>query len=166
MSNIRVLFSTQQTNPVSRIIRWFTKSRVSHATLLYFDTDWGGDFVMEATEGGVKITPFLKFSAKNDLVRIFTPKQPLDAGLTEAANNWLGDQFDYIGLLGMILVYLGHIFRMTWRNPFASPHAMFCSEFVARVLKWSEYPGTEDMDPTSVSPEDLLEFFERENAKA
>ena len=39
---------------------------------------------------------------------------------------------------------------------------MFCSEAIARVMKESNYPGTEDWDPESIDPEILIEFFEKE----
>ena len=158
----RVGFSTRKTNLASRVIRWITKSRASHAFLVYFDSEWDADFVMEATDGGVKITPYAKFQKNNDIVGLFVPRHPLDVGLKKAATEWLGEHFDYTGILGMIFVYLGHWLKMKWRNPFAASNSMFCSEFVARVLRWSSYPGTEGMEPEDTSPEDLLEFFEKE----
>jgi hypothetical protein len=159
--NTRIGFSTQTNNIGSRVIRWFTKSRVSHAFLVYKDQEWGEDFVMEATDGGVKISALAKFSKHNDIIAIIEPKQSLEVGVKEAAINWLGNHFDYEGILGMMIVYIGHWFRLTWRNPFVSTTSAFCSEFVARVLQWSNYPGSEKLIPEDTAPEDLLEFLEK-----
>jgi hypothetical protein len=129
--------------------------------VVYYDQDWGSDFVLEAANGGVKISPYSKFQSQNNIVGVFTPKSPLDTGLKKAATEWLGEYFDYTGIVGMIFVYLGHWLRMKLRNPFAASNTMFCSELVARILRWSDYPGTADMEPEDTSPEDLLEFFEK-----
>jgi hypothetical protein len=119
--------------------------------------------VMEATEGGFRIVPLDKFSQQNFVVAVFTPKYSIEMGL-KASVDWLGEHFDYAGLVGMAFVSLGRWLRRKWNNPWASSKAMFCSEAVVRVLQASNYPGAEGMLPTNTSPEDLLEFFHKERA--
>lgn len=161
MSSTRVGFSTSTTNILSRVIRWFTKSRVSHAFLVYYDQDWSRDMVLEATLGGFKVVPFDKFRQSTTVVAVFEPKHSVEAGLKEAVE-WLGTDYDYTGLFGMIFVVMGRWFRLKWRNPWASSKAMFCSEAVARVLRGAGYPNTETMVIEETTPEDLLVFFEKE----
>ena len=157
----RVGFSTSPTNILSRIIRWFTKSRVSHAFLVYKDSDFDRDMVMEATLGGFKIVPFDKFSQSTTVIALFDPKHSLDVGLNKAVD-LLGEDYDYTGLFGMMFVLFGRWLKRKWRNPWSSSKSMFCSEAVARVMRWSLYPGTEEMEMEDTTPEDLLEFFEKE----
>ena len=121
--------------------------------------------VLEATEGGFRIVPLDKFSQQNFVVAVFVPKHSIEAGL-KAAVDWLGEHFDYTGLVGMAFVAMGRWLRRKWNNPWASSKAMFCSEAVVRVLQASNYPGAEDMAPTGTSPEDLLEFFHKERGDA
>lgn len=158
MSN-RVGFSTSKTNLISRIIRWFTKGRTSHTFVVYWDTDFERDMIMEATEGGFKITPFSRY--EKSLVAIFVPKYPIDVGLKKAVD-WLGEGYDYEGLFGMAWVELGRWLKRKWHNPLHNSKTMFCSEAVVRILQDSSYPGADKFDPASTDPEMLLEFFEKE----
>jgi hypothetical protein len=161
---IRVGFSTQLKNPLSRLIRWLTKSKASHAWLLFDDTFFGLRMVMEATEVGFRILPFSNFQAEgNDIVAIVQPAAPLEDGVM-AAGQWLGESYDFAGLLGTSFVLLGRWLRRKWKNPLASPHAMFCSEAVVRVIQAAKYPGSEALVPASTTPQDLLNFFSRTGA--
>ena len=155
----RIGFSTSKTSWISKIIRWFTHGQVSHTFFIYFDTDWNRDMVMEATEGGFKITPF---SQHGGIVKIVTPKYSVEKGLAEAVD-WLGDGYDYVGLFGMMWVEFGRWLKRKWRTPLRSSKTMFCSEAVARVMQDTQYPGTGTWDPQSIDPEMLLEFFEKES---
>lgn len=157
--NIQVGFSTSKDYWLSKIIRWFTDSKASHCFFIYYDEDWQRNMVLEATEGGYKITPFSYYEA--DLVAKFTPKYSVETGLTKSID-WLGEGYDYVGLIGMIWVEIGRWLKRNWYNPCRDPKAMFCSEAIARVMKESNYPGTEDWDPESIDPEMLIEFFEKE----
>lgn len=161
MKPIRVGFSTSKHNPLSKLIRWFTRSTVSHAFLIYWDTDWQRDMVMEATSGGVRIVPIEHY--EKQIVCVFTPKHPLDAGLAKAVD-WLGEHFDYSGLVGMVWVRIGRWLGRKWRNPLRSAHGMFCSEFVSRTMVAVPYPGTGQWDPQSIDPQALVEFFSKEQA--
>ena len=158
----RVGFSTSKKSWVSRIIRWFTKSKTSHTFLVYYDQDWSRDMIMESTEGGYKISPYSKY--ESEVVAVFTPKQSIEVGLAKSVD-WLGEAYDYTGLIGMMWVEFGRWIKRKWHNPLHSSNAMFCSEAVVRVLQDSNYPGADQFDPTSTDPEMLLEFFEKEQAK-
>jgi hypothetical protein len=157
----RIGFSTQRRSIVARLIRWLTGSRASHVMFLYYDRDFSRDMLMEATTGGFRIVPFDKFSQQNTIVSVKTPKFSIDAGLLKAVD-WLGEHYDYRGLLGMLVVLVGRWFKRQWKNPLASSKAMFCSEAVCRALKAVNYPGTAAMEPSTTDPEDLLKLFEAE----
>ena len=159
--NIRIGFSTSKTSWISKAIRWFTAGKSSHTFVVYEDTNFGRTMVMEATQGGFKITPFSQYEPS--IVAIYTPKYPIDTGL-KVAIDWLGEGYNYEGLFGMAWVELGRWLKRKWRNPWRSSTTMFCSEAVARIMKDSSYPGTEGWEVQSVDPEMLIEFFEAEKA--
>ena len=156
----RIGFSTNKTNWISRIIRWFTKGEASHCFLIYYDDEFERDMVMEATEGGFKITPFSKY--QTEVVAVFMPKQSIEIGVKKAVD-WLEESYDYTGLFGMIWVCFGKWLKRKWNNPLHSANTMFCSEAVVKVLQLSNYPRADQFDASSTSPEDLLEFFQKEN---
>lgn len=158
--SIRVGFSTSD-GWVSRIIRWFTSSKVSHCFFVYYDIDWERDMVLEATSGGFRVVPYSIYE-KNTLF-LLTPKFPVADGFKKALD-WLGSGYDYAGLLGMSWVEVGRWLKRKWRNPYRNPKEMFCSEAVVRVLQAANYPGTESMDAQSVDPQMLLDFFSLEKA--
>lgn len=153
----RIGFSTGA-GLLSRIIRWFSRSSVSHAWLLYYDVDFNRDMVLESTLEGVRIIPFEVFQKHNKIIKVFTPDFSLKVGLAKAGEI-LGEQYDFTGLLGMVWVMLGRWLRKKWHNPLDSTKGLFCSEFVANVLRWSGAPSTEFWDPSTMTPENLLEYL-------
>lgn len=146
----------------SRLIRLVSKSRASHAWLLYYDNDFGCDMVMEAHLEW-RLIPFRSFCKHNKIVAVYTPMQVIDRGL-RVGGTLLGSSYDVFGLFGMAFVEFGRRIKRRIRNPFRSRRSVFCTEGVARVLRAAGYPGT-PADPESVDPEDLLNLFERDGSK-
>lgn len=157
----RVGFSTTSA-PLSRLIRRLTRSRVSHAFLVYRDVDFERDMVMEAVGAGFRIVPLDKFARHNTVVRLFTPRHPIDEGL-KAAVNWLGEGYDTRGLFGMALLLVARSLRLRVRsrNFLARSSALFCSEAVALACRTCGYPGFR-FEPETTTPEDLFAFFSAE----
>jgi hypothetical protein len=159
MSPTRIGFSTSKTSLISRIIRWFTRSDVSHTFIVYYDDEWKRDMIMES-EGGlggsVRLRPFNPDDP--DIVRIVVPKHDIERGMTKMVDR-LGQVYDYGGLFGMAWVELGRWLKKKWSNPLQGSRALFCSELVAQVLIDSDYPGADQFDPASTDPQDLLRFL-------
>lgn len=154
-------FSTpRHFNPISWLVRKLTGSRASHAWFLYFDADWEDDFVLEAHELGFRLVPYARFKKENVVVKVVTPKTNIEIGV-RWASQWLGSAYDFSGLLGMAWVLLLRILRRRARNPLQSSHAMFCSEMCVTVLKRGGCPWVHDLDAATVSPQDLLDLFEK-----
>lgn len=153
---VKIGFSTRKNNWTSKIIRWFTRSKVSHVWLL-FDDPIRGQVVMEAERGpGLEETPWEWFP-KDEIVAMVDPIVPLDKAV-ETAKARLGEKYDVDGLFGMAFVMVGRWFHVKLRNPLHNSHELFCSEAVAMVLQDAGYPGMEGKDPTSMSPEDVYEL--------
>jgi hypothetical protein len=159
--DLKIGFSTRSM-VLSRLIRWITRSKVSHTWMLYHNEEFDCDMVMEATWEGFRLIPFEVFKRQNVVVQVVEPKYPLDAGF-KAAGRWLGDKYDTKGLFGAIIPIIGKWFRRKWHNTWASKSALFCSEAVVDIMKASNYPGTENMIAADVGPEALLEFLQSEN---
>ena len=155
--NDRIGFSTTKAW-LSRLIRWFTGALVSHAWILYYDLDFACEMVLEATLEGVRIIPFEVFKQHNTIVKVFIPSDSLKQGFAKVGAT-LGSTYDFTGLLGMLWVLLGRWFKKKLKNPWNSPRALFCSEFVAQVMRWSYYPGTEYWTPENMTPADLYIFL-------
>jgi hypothetical protein len=161
----RVGFSTTDAL-LSRLVRRLSRSRVSHAFLVYRDVDFDREMVMEAVGAGFRLLPLDKFARHNSIVRIFTPRHSLDEGL-KAAVDWLGEGYDAPGLLGMglLLVARSLRIRVKSRNFLARSSSLFCSEAVALACRTARYPGFR-FEPETTTPEDLFAFFAAEEEAA
>lgn len=158
---VRVGFSTPKSfNPLSWLVRKFTNSRASHAFFVYRDLDWNMDVVLEAHELGIRLLPLDAFERANVIVKMVTPKNPIEVGLRMVAHSYLGSMYDFAGLVGMAVVMLGRFLKRKWKNPFRGSKSVYCSEAVVLALLASPGYETVPLDPDS-SPEDLLTFFEK-----
>jgi len=160
MGEMQIGFST--TNRfLSKVIRWITRSKVSHTWLLYYDDDFDCDMVMEATIEGFRLIPFNAFKEKNVAIELFTPKYSLAAGFKMAGKK-LGTKYDVKGLFGAVVPIIGKWFSRKWHNPFRSKKALFCSEAMVGIMKDSNYPGWDLLEPEDINPQGLCDFFAAE----
>jgi len=155
---ISIGFSYRSGNLVSWVIRKMTHSDVSHAWLLVDDVTLRGKIVMEAGFAGWETESYEQFLAQNTVVATIDMKCDLSKGI-EAAREWLGSSYDFMGLLGAFVVIVGRWFKFMWHNPFNSSKTLFCSEAIARVLQEANYPGAASLDPGTVTPQDLYTFL-------
>lgn len=156
---VRVGFSTNPKNLLSRIIRWATDSKVSHT---FFIVDWcGSEVIVEAHWNGFRVLDFKQWKRDKpgQLVAIVEPSDDLTPGF-EALIPYLGQPYDFGGLVGMACVlFCWRFLKRKVANPWDSHKALFCSEAVAQVLSWVSYPNWRKLPPENVSPDDILEFF-------
>lgn len=152
---IQIAFSTQPKNLLSRVIRWFTKSKVSHCFIVF--EAFGHKWILESGIKGVVILPLDKFDGEiRALVDIpeLTPE-----ALGNVMEDDLGRDYDFTGLAGMAINYIGRWFKAKWKNPLNASRSMFCSEFVVKALAESKFPGADQLDAADTSPQDLLDFL-------
>ncbi|HVG59343.1 MAG TPA: hypothetical protein VNA24_12360 [Hyalangium sp.] len=158
-------FSTPRSfNPVSWLVRNFTKSEVSHSFFVYWDDDFECDMVIEAHELGFRLITWKRFVKKNRIVALVEPAHSLDKGFTRLGE-WVGSAYDFGGLIGQAVVQFGRFLQRKWRNPFRSSRSMFCSESIARCMQWSGHPDAQKFPPKETTPQDLLKFY-REPGRA
>jgi hypothetical protein len=156
--SVKIGFSTNPTNWLSRLIRWGTKSTVSHC---FFITEWCGSQVMiEAHWNGLRVLDFKQWqkTKPGQLVAVVEPEVDLTPGF-EALIPYLGQPYDFTGLAGMgIVMLVWGVLRRKINNPWDNHSAVFCSESVAQALSWAAYPGW-TADAQNVTPDDLFQFF-------
>ena len=141
----------------SRLIRWATKSKCSH-TFLLVNVE-GELLVFQEGPLGYGVRSFEAFKTENEVVDLVPPKHSILEGFRKSLVE-LGQPYAYVQLVGFGLVLLAR--TLGWHlshNPFSSKRSTFCSERGARVLQDSGYPGSERLEPSMTSPEDLLEFL-------
>ena len=159
----RIIF-TAGVGVISRIIQWFTRSKKDRLTpsqcaWVYYDVDFKTDCVLEANEKGFALSTAANAINEKHIVAVATSEHDLSVGFREAAK-WLGSKYDFGGLFGFVWVLLGRWLRRKWHNPWSRSKALFCSEAMVRILQWSGFPGSAQLDAPTVSPEDLLLFCE------
>jgi len=157
----RIGFSTaRKWNPLSPLIRAFTRSQVSHTFLIYYDEAFEQDMVMEAHSTGFRLVTYRKFRYGNRIVEVWQPETDIDRGLREAVD-WLGLPFDAAGLVGMAKVILERVYLHVKhpRNWVRGSKKLFCSESVVRALKAAGYAPARELNPDTTSPQDVLDML-------
>jgi len=164
---VRIVF-TASNFPLSRLIRWATRGRVSHAMILYDDPLWGGEWVAEATIGGVKKLPAEK--AMHNVYAVFECKFDAHPAL-QAIRNHIGDGYDYAGMAWAgWAILLWRLFRQKVRRPWRKSSEEFCSALIALFL-WAavklgsiERPSGLLTEASSNYPERILKVLEKDPA--
>lgn len=152
MGSINVCFSTSS-GFFSKVIRWATRSKVSHALITFRDETLDKVFVMEANGRGFMLVPWSKWRQSHDLLSRYKLTVPADMqrfALQDIAQS-LGAQYDYVSILGF---FFRRWFRRM-RNPLDDPGKLICSEAVAKFLATSGLKRFENHG--TWTPEDLLE---------
>jgi len=160
--NIYFGFSTG-TLPLSYFGRWLMKSKASH-TFLFIELGFT-KLIIEATFGGVKVTPYAKWKKHNKLTHLFAlgkrrPDSMVNSALAEAFNI-VGTKYDYAGYFGFLPIYILRWFGKKIKNPFGSARAMACSEFIVQVREELQINSWMHFDPESTSPQDIIAVCER-----
>lgn len=156
---MRVWVGFSTTNRLlSRVIRWVTRSRVSHVWLSWESRELGQRMVMEA-HWDFRAIPYASFARANTVVKEIEIRRNGEA-LVKSCVDFLGQPYDYTGIVGGLWVQLGKWLRRRWRNPLGKSDAQTCSEAVTRGLQEIGRRGARRLDAESTSPQDLLEFLE------
>jgi len=152
-NDVLVVFSTSN-HLLSKIIRFFTKSQVSHCSVWF--TLFGVPLVLQASVGGVKPALLSEWMKHNKVVQKLKLRIDVTAGLTEALG-LLNAGYDYVGLFGYFYVLVGRWLSKKVKNPLASPTRVVCSEFVLRLDAKDQIPEWNDLEWESTDPQLLME---------
>jgi len=148
-------FSTQPENILSKIIRWFTRAKASHAIIFL-----NKHIILEATEWEVKPTSWKKFKKNNSLIykfRIKKSKREIEKALN-VAMEYLNVPYDVMNIVGQIIVRtIDILFHIKIRNKWGNEASLQCSEYMYKYLKALDIPIEID-DVESISPQFIIEF--------
>jgi len=148
---VRIIFTAGK-SWFSRLIRWFTKGRVSHVFVEF--PVWGQDCAVEATIGGTRLV--LSHKARHDVAHEFEIKNGVPKIALIHMMRHLGTPYDYAGVLVIAWV------RMLWswckfkvKSLAWSSRALKCSELVFLFLL--EVGVTVESEKELISPEDVFQ---------
>jgi hypothetical protein len=147
-----LMFST--TNSwLSRIIRWATRSKVSHVSI--GTSMQGVPVVIEASGLGVRIYPRKRWAKSRTVVAEARFYVDISDEIPYAIE-FVGDRYDYAGLIGFLVVLPLRWLGRKVKNPLGSSRAFICSELPLRLDREHRIPEWEGLDPETTTPEDLL----------
>ena len=142
---------------VSWVVRAVTGRPYSHVALILDGEDCvrGLPVALDASTVGVRLVPYEDFLRANIVVHMYMPAVSLGRAV-DAMLPALGIRYDALGLVGEGWVTIvRRWFHKAVRNPLRSPRALWCSEYVALVLRAAHYPGADKVDPFTAAPSDI-----------
>ena len=144
---------------LSRLIRRITHGRASHVMIQYQDPVLSGEWVIEASVGGVHILP--AESRRHHVVAEFECLFDAESGL-KGLRKYVGQEYDYVGLVFFgWAILLWRAFRVKVRNPWRKLKNQFCSEITWRFFKRCNLPEeVEKKEPERASPELIYKYME------
>ena len=158
MEKVSIIF-TQSGSLFSKLIMFFTGSKTSHVMIGYdlLDTP----VCIHAGPRGVVIDTRKRALKKRRVHKEFRIEHGVHL---RHAMTKLGEGYDVGGLFGFFPVWIARWLGRKIKNPFASPTAVFCSEFVLMLNQCGCIPSFDGLDPETTTPEDLLIICEQNDS--
>lgn len=149
--NTTIVFYTSDAL-ISRVIRWFTRSKCSHAALSY---EWEGvPMILHATASGVRGEPRAHYEKSSRVVEEYLLPE-CDYRRRKLAIHSIGRRYDYPNLLFRAAAILAwRWLRLQLRTPWVTPRSVVCSEFIQRLGYHQFY----HLNPERCTAQDLLEI--------
>ena len=142
---------------VSRLIRWVTRGKCSHAWVSFWDDTLQQYMVMQAELHGYEVVPWKRWQSKNKLVAAFAPVEAVDLMPdVRFIGQYLGASYD---LKSAVWSGLKRWVKSRWRRPSKSPSSLMCSEAVCRLLQNGKFQCVAGVNPELVSPQELWDLL-------
>lgn len=153
MSKVIAICFSYSNAPLSRFIRWITKSKYSHTYVRYYHPLFECDLILEAELHGITEKVYEKVP---DSVELLPPEGvDLTPGL-EILGETLGRAYDFGSLVGRLWVYAWRWLGRKVRNPLRNPRRDVCVENVLRMVAMVE-PRFGGFDPEVETPQSLYQ---------
>lgn len=143
---------------ISKAIRWFRRSHVSHAFLII--NKGPRYFVMEAGIRQVHITSYKKHYEKG-YVELYSPdvdEKKIDEAIDKMIP-YLEEGYGYLQLLGFAIVCLFDRVGIKIKNPIG--RGIICSELVRDYLVALGFEEFQKLDKNTAAPDDLLDIIKK-----
>jgi len=163
---VKVTIGFSTTNRLlSRVIRFVTRGRVSHAWITFYDDTLNTKVVMQAEWWGYELRPWTRWQRENRLVAEFELRVPQEMGLRAIRRTaqHLGEDYDRVGALW---AGVSGWLRRWWRarltlRPRRTPRKLMCAEGALMCLKAAGIDDVQGLYEETTDPETLLEVVER-----
>ena len=153
--SISICFSTTD-NFISRVVRWFTLSDMSHCYITFRDRTLKRVMIMESDWGGFKIIPWDSPTIKGkELLARYSINADVELQLQSIRElvEFLGTGYDYMTLLALAIRRI----RKGFERPLTSPTKLICSESVVKFINGC---GVSDLQkPHTWTPQDVYAFI-------
>lgn len=157
MSALQITVGFSTTNKLmSRVIRWVTRGKVSHAWISFYDPTLEMRLVMQAEAWGFEVRPWERWVTENTLIAQFRPVRNLDKSLKWIAKS-LGTKYDW---KSAFFAGLWRWFGVWIRGRLNSPKKLMCAEAVLRFLRHGGVVATAHLDPEVTPPVRVLRAVE------
>jgi hypothetical protein len=146
----------------SRLIRWLTRSKVSHAYVRFEIA--GEPLVIHATQDGINCdyyNHFIRHSIVVEEYDLLVDREKEKMALAYAVKQ-LDHPYDFLSIAGFVWVLINKTFGRKIKNPFRNRAAYNCSEFANHVLSRAGL-DTSGLDIETTSPEDISYFLKNHN---
>jgi len=156
-----MIIGFSSTNKIlSRIIKWATRSKASHAYVLIMVA--GEPIVIHSNQHGVNCDHYNKFKKDKKIVSEYKLllDEETEKQATANALRLLDKPYDFLSVLGFGWVLLCKALGCKAKNPFPNRSAYQCSEFALTVMRKAGIEGTDKLPKERVSPEDLIDCLE------
>lgn len=142
---------------MSRVIRFATRGKVSHAWVAFDDPYLKLKFVAQAESWGYELRPWRRWLRENTLVAQFVPRASvtvMERALLRLVKR-VGTPYDWRAAL---ISGLFRWFKLAIHGRFrGSARRLMCSEAVVDFLKDAGLPLAADLDSERVTPAELFE---------
>lgn len=140
-----------------RLVRRILGGTYNHCFLAYKSLDWDKWMCVEVLDKVCLLT-FDDACKRYSKMEIYESSCNLFKGM-QAMVGYIGSDYDTKGVIwGLIKVFLWKFFKIEMIKPFQDTSRLFCSEYVAEVLKRSNVPDTSFWQTSNISPKMLKQF--------
>lgn len=142
----------------SKLIRWVTRSKVSHAWIAF--NFLGIRLFVGADETGLSFCSEWRFKRTNKVMAEFSRAEDLTASLKWFINLYAGTEYDFgaAGATGIKdrFVKLWKRFGAWLRKKLSSGDKLICTEVLVRIFQHAELPEFTELDPETTDAQILL----------
>lgn len=169
MDNIIIGFSRPAAFfvPFAWLIQLATKSKISHAYIMYSDPYINRTIIYQASGLKVNFIGQALFGSEEIVCAQFSipvSSQTKKKTVQFAVDN-CGLPYGIGQIVGFGWVLFMRLFGKKVKNPFYSSSSFFCSELVAEILTEIIQPG-DAINPSTCSPQDLCSYLESKGLKS
>jgi hypothetical protein len=154
---VNIGFSTTNTW-ISRIIRWFMKTNISHSYVRIHDDTFGVDLVLHADWPGVVIWPAQKFDKENVAIEEYEIDDIRLQASVRTNMRLIGKKYDFLNLIGwMPVIIFKDWFKRKIRNPLDDPKRLICVDFCLHITNDA---GITSLPYNVLNPKELRQWYQ------